>query len=293
MSIAVGGAGAGGGADARARLLVVVAHPDDETFGMGSLLLHAAGAGMDTAVVCATRGEAGEVVEGSGVDPAGIAAAREAELRRAAELLGVGAVELLGFRDSGMSGDADPVTLVGADQDSVRDAVRVHLERLRPDVVVTLDAGDGHRDHAAIRDATLAAVDAVAADEDAVPPTVYLHCLPRSIMTRWAEHMASTDPSWEHLRQAELGTPDDEVTTVLDTREHLAARVAAMAEHRSQRSPFEGLPGELFEDFLTREHLVRVRPARSGGEVETRLAATRARAQANGTARRDGTAARR
>ncbi|HET6968575.1 MAG TPA: PIG-L family deacetylase, partial [Ornithinibacter sp.] len=205
MSVAVGEAGADGGAHPRPRLLVVVAHPDDETFGMGSLLLHAAGVGMDTTVVCATRGEAGEVVEGSGVAVAEIATAREAELRRAAALLGVGAVELLGFRDSGMSGDADPTTLVGAGQDAVRDALRAHLERLRPDVVVTLDAGDGHRDHAAVRDATLAAVDTVAADGGAAPPTVYLHCLPRSIMTRWAEHMASTDASWEHLRQAELG----------------------------------------------------------------------------------------
>ena len=284
MGVGAGHAETDGGADERPRLLVVVAHPDDETFGMGSLLRHAAGVGMETAVVCATRGEAGEVVEGSGVDPAGIADAREAELHRAAALLGVGSVELLAFRDSGMSGDADPTTLVGADREAVRDAVRAHVERFRPDVVVTLDAGDGHRDHAAIRDATLAAVDAVAdavaGDPDAVAPTVYLHCLPRSIMTRWAEHMASTDPSWEHLRQAELGTPDEQVTTVLDTREHLGTRVAAMAEHRSQRSPFEGLPRGLFEDFLTREHLVRVRPAPSGGGgVETRLEGSRARAR--------------
>ena len=52
------------------RLLVVVAHPDDETFGTGSVLLHAAASGWATTVVCATRGEAGEVVEGSGVDAA-------------------------------------------------------------------------------------------------------------------------------------------------------------------------------------------------------------------------------
>jgi len=251
----------------------VVAHPDDETFGMGSLLLYAAAAGMDTAVVCATRGEAGEVVEGSGVDPAHIATAREAELRSAAALLGGGRVELLDFRDSGMSGAADPRTLVGADPDDVRDAVRRHLESFAPDVVVTLDAGDGHRDHAAIRDATLAAVDACD-----LAPTVYLHCLPSSIMRRWAEHMASTDASWEHLRQAELGTPDEQVTTVLDTRAHLQQRIAAMAEHRSQRSPFEGLPQELFEDFLTGEHLIRVRPPWNGGPPETQLAATRVRA---------------
>jgi LmbE family N-acetylglucosaminyl deacetylase len=252
----------------RPRLVVVVAHPDDETFGTGSVLLHAAAAGVETTVVCATRGEAGEITPGSGADPTDLAAVRESELRRAAAVLGVCRVEVLDFRDSDMSGDADASTLVGADQDAVRDAVRALLDDVRPDVVVTLDAGDGHRDHAAIRDATLAAVDTCR-----LAPTVYLHCLPSSIMRRWAEHMASTDPSWEHLRQAELGTPDEQVTTVLDTRAHLQQRIAAMAQHRSQRSPFEGLPRELYEDFLTGEHLIRVRPHWDGGPTETELAA--------------------
>ena len=250
------------------RLLVVVAHPDDETFGTGSVLLHAAASGLSTSVVCATRGEAGEVVEGSGVDTADIAAAREDELRRAAAILGVGRVELFDFRDSGMTGDADASTLAGADPDAVRDAVLVVLRDVRPDVVVTLDAGDGHRDHAAVRDATLAAVDALP-PEDA--PVTYLHCLPRSIMGRWVAHMAATDPSWAHLELPDLGTPDEQVTTVIDTREHLADRVTAMAEHRSQRSPFDGLPRGLFEDFLTREHLIRVRPSWDGGAIETEL----------------------
>ena len=222
------------------RLMVVVAHPDDETFGTGSLLLHAAAAGMETTVVCATRGEAGEVVPDSGVDPADLAAAREAELRRAARLLGVHRVEVLGFRDSGMSGEAGPATLAGADPVVVADAVRAVLADVRPDVVVTLDAGDGHRDHAAVRDATLAAVDAAGLGE----ARVYLHCLPRSLMHRWVDHMASTDPSWEHLRLGAIGTPDEEVTTEIDTSRHLDARLAAMAEHRSQRSPYDGLLAE-------------------------------------------------
>jgi LmbE family N-acetylglucosaminyl deacetylase len=246
---------------------VVVAHPDDETFGTGSVLLHAAAAGMQTTVVCATRGEAGEVVPDSGVDPAHLAAAREAELRRAATLLGVHRVEVLGFRDSGMSGEAGRSTLAGADPSAVADAVRAVLAEVRPEVVVTLDAGDGHRDHAAVRDATLAAVDAAGLGE----ARVYLHCLPRSLMHRWVDHMASTDPSWEHLRLGSIGTPDEEVTTEIDTARHLAARLAAMAEHRSQRSPFDGLPRPLLEAFLTREHLIRVLPPWPGGPRETGL----------------------
>ena len=186
--------------------------------------------------------------------------------------MGVGRIELFDFRDSDMSGDADVSTLAGAEPDAVRDAVLAVLHDVRPDVVVTLDAADGHRDHAAIRDATLSAVDTLA-PQDA--PVTYLHCLPRSIMRRWVEHMAATDPSWAHLDLPDLGTPDEHVTTVIDTREHLSDRVAAMAEHRSQRSPFDGLPQDLFEAFLTREHLIRVRPPWDGGTLETGLPGAR------------------
>lgn len=86
------------------RLLVAVAHPDDETFGCGGLLLHAAAAGTDTYVVCATRGEAGE--GGTGDEPLGVV--RERELHRAAAVLGVREVTLLAHRDSGMSGEPQP-----------------------------------------------------------------------------------------------------------------------------------------------------------------------------------------
>jgi LmbE family N-acetylglucosaminyl deacetylase len=83
------------------RLLVVVAHPDDESFGCGSILAHAAASGHETAVLCATRGEAGE----SRIDTADIAGLREAELRAAAAILGVGLVRLLDHQDSGMAGE--------------------------------------------------------------------------------------------------------------------------------------------------------------------------------------------
>lgn len=66
----------------------------------------------------------------------------------------------------------------------------------------------------------------------------------------------------------EIGTADEELTTILDTETHLADREAAIAVHRSQRSPFEGLPDDLRRAFLGREHLVRVNPAWPGGPVE-------------------------
>ena len=236
---------------AGARLLLVVAHPDDETFGCGSLLLHAAAVGAATTVCCATRGEAGEVASGVVLPAEGLGALRESELREAAALLGVHDVTLLGFRDSGMDGDADPSTLVGAPSAAVRAAVDEAVEASRPDVVVTLDGSDGHRDHARVRDVALEV-----AAERSLP--AYLHCLARSTMERWAEVMAAGDPGSPYLALGPLGTPDVLVTDRLDTARHLDARWRAIRAHRSQTSPFEGLPDELAREFLCTEHLVRV-----------------------------------
>jgi LmbE family N-acetylglucosaminyl deacetylase len=251
----------------RQRVQVVVAHPDDETFGCGSLLLHAAATGAVTAVCCATRGEAGEIALGSGIDLPGLATTRERELHNAAALLGVHRVDLLEFVDSGMCGTAAPESLVGAPFEAVTEAVQRSIEAFAPDVLVTLDASDGHRDHARIRDAALAA--ARAADV----PRVFLHCLPRSLMQCWVEHMLQLRPDIAHLDAdvAALGTSDAEITTVIDSTKHLAVREKAIAAHASQTSPFEGLPADLRRAFLATDHLRRVVPPWTGGPPETAL----------------------
>jgi LmbE family N-acetylglucosaminyl deacetylase len=236
------------------RLAVVVAHPDDETFGCGSVLLAAADQGWRTTVVCATRGEAGAPTPGTHLGSRSLGDVREQELREAATVLGVAAVRLLDFHDSGMDGDPPAESLVGAPYAAVLDAVRRAVTEVDPDVVLTIDASDGHRDHARIRDA------AVEAGRERGTP-VYLQCLPRSLMHRWASHMASVQPDLAHLREAELGTPDEELTLVVDSSDHLPDRERAIALHRSQTSPYEGLPDELRLAFLTRDHLRRVDPA--------------------------------
>ncbi|GAA2358981.1 N-acetyl-1-D-myo-inositol-2-amino-2-deoxy-alpha-D -glucopyranoside deacetylase [Dactylosporangium salmoneum] len=250
--------------DGPQRLMVVVAHPDDETFGCGSLLLHAAAAGATTAVCCATRGEAGEPAPGSGITNERLPAVRERELRAAAGLLQVSRVDLLDFADSGMSGPAGPETLVGAEFADVRDRVRERLEDFRPHVVVTLDAGDGHRDHARIRDATLAAV----AQSRWQVARVYLQCLPQALMRRWLEHIAREHPTSQHLEGDVPGTPEELITTVVDTGKHLTERERAIAAHASQVSPYEGLPADLRLAFLATEHLRRITPEWRGGERE-------------------------
>ncbi len=98
-------------------LLAVLAHPDDESFGMGGTLAYYARQGVQVYLVCATRGEVGDVdphyLEGFH----SIAERRESELRCAAGILGLAGVTFLDYRDSGMPGSADndhPDALVAA-----------------------------------------------------------------------------------------------------------------------------------------------------------------------------------
>jgi LmbE family N-acetylglucosaminyl deacetylase len=245
-------------------LLVVVAHPDDETFGCGSLLMHAAARGARTVVVCATRGEAGEVETDVALPAGGLGELRESELRAAAAALGVADVELLSFADSGLTGAAAPDSLAGSPVDDVVDAIRGCLDRHRPDVVVTLDGSDGHRDHVRVRDAVSAVVLGTA-----MP--LYLQCLPRSLMHAWVRHHAADEGKAAYVELPEIGTPDEELTTILDTSVFLDRRHAAIALHRSQQSPFDGLPDDVQRAWLGREHLVRDNPPWEGGPQETEL----------------------
>jgi len=248
--------------------LVVVAHPDDESFGCGSVIATLVREGLAVIVCCATRGEGGhdESIEAAGSRDE-LGRRREGELRRACAHLGVHSVEVLDLADSGWDGPPPPNALVDRETEAA-EAIRSLLRQHRPAVVVTLDptGSDGHRDHAAIGKATSAAF------HDTVdwPASLYHWCLPCSLMTRWARTVAATDPDSVYLEQ-ELGRADADITTVVDTTAVLDARRLAIAEHRSQTSPFEGLDDDLTLAFLAADHLVRVAPPWPGGPPERQL----------------------
>jgi LmbE family N-acetylglucosaminyl deacetylase len=143
-------------------LLAVLAHPDDETFGMGGTLAVYAQRGMKVHLICATRGEVGEI------DPEFLqgfqskAEVRESELRCASGLLGLSGVHFLNYRDSGMAGSKDnehPDALTNAPLDKVAADITHYIRKLRPDVVITFDPIGGYRhpDHLAIHHATVKA----------------------------------------------------------------------------------------------------------------------------------------
>jgi LmbE family N-acetylglucosaminyl deacetylase len=252
------------------RLLVVVAHPDDETFGCGSVIADAVVGGAEVTVCCATRGEAGEVMPGCDLAGASLGELREQELRAAAAVLGVREIVVLDFVDSGMHGEPAPETLLGAPLGSVVSAVADVVVRTDPDVVLTLDVagGDGHRDHVRIAEATTEAV-----RREGRGASLYYWCLVRSLLRRWLERVQQLHPEGGHLEldQDGLGRPDEDITTMVDTSAHVQRRWAAMAMHRSQRSPFDDMPADLVEAFVTCDRLVRAEPLWTGGPVERQL----------------------
>ncbi|MBI4330753.1 MAG: PIG-L family deacetylase [Chloroflexi bacterium] len=138
------------------------AHPDDETFGMGSTLAQYATSGVKVYYVCATRGEAGTIDAEHMKGYATIGDKRWAELKCAAEVLGLADVIYLGYRDSGMPGSKDnshPDSMVMAPLDEVAGRMTKVIRELKPDVVITHDSGGGygHPDHIATHNATVKA----------------------------------------------------------------------------------------------------------------------------------------
>jgi LmbE family N-acetylglucosaminyl deacetylase len=249
------------------RLLVTVAHPDDETFGTGSLIASAAERSARVTVLCATRGEAGEA---HGV-PAGadLAAVREAELRAAGAVLGVDRFVLLEFGDSGMTGDLPVGALAAAPLDEVAGAVRAVIDDVAPDVVVTLDPdhGDGHRDHSAIGRATLQAC------RDFPEVRAYVWTVTRSLLADWLEYLGQVRPGSAHLEldHQGVGRTDEDITTFLDVKHLRDVRLRAAALHRSQVFPFANMPDDLLSEFLDTDRLVRMQPPWTGGDPERSL----------------------
>ena len=140
-------------------LLVVLAHPDDETFGMGGTLAWYASLGVQVRLVCATRGEAGEVDSNMLKEFKSVADLRTHELDCAARILGLSSVDFLGYRDSGMQGSVEnqhPDCLYQASLEEVERKIVVLIKQYQPQVVVTFDPSGGycHPDHIKINRAT-------------------------------------------------------------------------------------------------------------------------------------------
>lgn len=233
-------------------LLAVLAHPDDESFGMGGTLALYARRGVAVHLVCATRGEVGEVPPEILEGFKSIADLREHELQCAAEKLGLSGVHFLGYRDSGMTGSPDnkhPDALINAPLEEVARRVVEYIRRYRPQVVVTFDPIGGYRhpDHIAIHQATVRAFEAAGdpqVNSGEYPPfqpqKLYFHTFPRRWLTLAVRLMPLLGKDPRRMGQNEdidlvaLTVKNFPVHAFVNYREVMQLKEAASACHASQ-----------------------------------------------------------
>ena len=235
-------------------LMVVHAHPDDESISTGGTLARYSAEGVRTVLVTCTDGALGF---GPGMAPPGedghdedaVARVRVDELLLAAERLGVSQVEMLGYRDSGMAGwsqNERATAFCNQPVDSVAARLVGLFERYRPEVVVTYyrSTGYNHPDHLHTHDVTLRAV-----EQSQIPEKLYLIARSRAGQRRVRDVMAARGietaarprpadarpPGDAAGPRATGGGVDDELfTTFVDVVPYLGARRAALEAHASQ-----------------------------------------------------------
>ncbi len=263
---------------AHTRLLVVYAHPDDEAFGNAGIILAARAAGVEVHYICATRGECGTVDEHFLSSHADVRALRTAEQHAAAEALDLGAVHFLNYRDSNMPGTADnthPEALVMAPVADVAERIVSIIDALKPHYLITFPpyGGYGHPDHIAIHHATLAAL----AQADWKVPQVYYSTFSTTILRIVIAGMRllgknprafGRNGDIDVVRVAEEATP---ITTTVDCRHVIPAKIAAWQCHASQGGGMTRVPRFLWWWFYGSETLTQVTPAPIGGRTTLRF----------------------
>jgi len=234
--------------------MAVLAHPDDESLGVGGTLAKYAAEGVEVFLLTATRGDSGRYRGHRAGDrrhpgPLALSTIREAELRAAASALGVHEVSLLDHRDQGLA-QANPRRAVAG--------IAGHMRRVRPDVVVTFgpDGAYGHPDHIAISQFTTAAVVAAAgpacawggAAPHAVSKLYYL-AWPESALAAYQAAVNHLSCTVDGIERQATPWPDWAITTVIDTRDVWSTVWRAVSCHQSQVAAYER-----FKDLAPERH---------------------------------------
>jgi LmbE family N-acetylglucosaminyl deacetylase len=217
----------------------VLAHPDDESLGIGGTLAKYAGEGVETYLVTATRGERGRFGEREEKPPPDVVGhVREAELREAARVLGVREVSLLDYYD----GDLDQVNVTEAVA-----KIADHIRRVKPHVVITFgpEGAYGHPDHIAISQFATAAVVAAAGENGSGQP----HRVSKLYYIEWSRQkwgayqtaLRGLISKVDGIERKSSPWPDWALTTVMDTSQFWPTVWKAVSCHQTQMTIYKNL----------------------------------------------------
>ena len=253
-------------------LLVVHAHPDDESISTGGVLAKYSANGFRTVLAYCTRGEAGDILNPDFVYPKpgmSITDIRAIELTNALKVLDVKSVHFLGYRDSGMAGTPEnnhPLAFAQADEQEAADRLIKIIRRVRPHVVVTYNEKGTylHPDHIMANRVTLRAFHTSGdrgynAGQGLAPwqPTkLYYTAIPLERIRRMHEILVKQgeEPGFD---PEVLGTPEEKISATIDVRKFLSRKLEALNCHQSQMNPnsiFRRMPEKLRAEAMGYEH---------------------------------------
>ena len=263
------------------RILAIYGHPDDEGQVTGTLA-HFLRGGHHVTLVCATRGEVGEISHASLSTPDTLWYTRELELRASMAQIGLFDVRFLPFRDSGMAGtpeNEDPRSLHQQPAEVVVEHIVTIMRDVRPHFVFTWDptGGYGHPDHIAVHRHTVAAFDACSNPE--AYPSVGAAWEPEKLywgsrgMKRFAGVFLEMEARGllpepldaarkERFEKAML-EPDLPFSVAHDVSQYIELKRLAAGMHRSQfgeSSMFARVPAEMHHRFYGEERFFQARP---------------------------------
>jgi N-acetyl-1-D-myo-inositol-2-amino-2-deoxy-alpha-D-glucopyranoside deacetylase len=246
-------------------LLLVHAHPDDETINNGVTMAKYAKDGAQVTLVTCTRGEEGEVLVAELANLASdkddkLGQHREIELKDAMTHLGISDFRFLGapnkkWRDSGMMGmpqnDRADVFWQSDLEESANELVKIILE-IKPQVLITYDefGGYGHPDHIKAHRVAMRAAE-IAETNGWKIEKIYWNTMPRSVIQMGIEKMKEVGSDFfgaESVDDLPFAKPDELVTSVVHASEFVPQKLAAMKAHATQISvdgPFFALSNNL------------------------------------------------
>jgi N-acetyl-1-D-myo-inositol-2-amino-2-deoxy-alpha-D-glucopyranoside deacetylase len=246
-------------------LLLVHAHPDDESIGTGATMAKYAAEGARVTLVTCTLGELGEIIPPDlrHLLPDELGQHRMTELARACQALGVKDHRFLGgegrYRDSGMMGlpgGDDPACFWQANVAEAAAALAAVIEEVEASAIVTYDANGfyGHPDHVQAHRVAVRAHELAGGAAN-----LYATAMPRTVLERAVELPGD---SW-FVRNADLsaGVVDDQVTTEIDAAAYLAAKREAMRAHETQITvdgDYFALSNEIGQRILGTEYYTRL-----------------------------------
>ena len=251
--------------NAAKRLLLVHAHPDDETINNGVTMAKYAAADAHVTLVTCTRGEEGEVLVSELANLASdkddkLGEHREIELKDAMDQLGIKDFRFLGspdkkWRDSGMMGtpqnDRDDVFWQADLDEAANELVKIILE-IKPQVLITYDefGGYGHPDHIKANQVAMRAAE-ISGTQGWEIEKIYWNTTPKSVIQMGIDKMKEVGSDFfgaESIDDVPFAKDVEFVTTLIDGSDFVESKMAAMKAHETQIAldgPFFALSNNL------------------------------------------------